>query len=308
MLSPQILIVGSYAAGLVMQTQRLPAAGETILGHGFRSTHGGKGSNQAVQAARLGVLTAFLGMVGRDAYGDACAELHTAEGIDTRYLLRHPQLATGVGFIVVDAEGHNLIALDMGANSALSEQDLDKSPAAFSGARVVLAPLEIPPSTAMHAMRKGREAGATTILNPAPALNVTAMDLSCVDYLTPNETEARVCLGLPQCSSHNEEDLAAQLLQLGCRNVLMTLGQRGCLLANRNTTCRIEAPQVDVVDTTGAGDSFNAAFAVGLCQGMAPEEAAAFGCRVASLSTTKSDTVPSYPYREDLNGVSLSYV
>lgn len=114
--TPHLLVVGSYATGLVMQTPRLPGPGETLLGSKFRATHGGKGSNQAVQAARLGAKVAFLGCVGQDAYGDACEQLHREEGVDVTYLIRHPQQPTGVGFIIVDVAGNNLIALDMGAN------------------------------------------------------------------------------------------------------------------------------------------------------------------------------------------------
>jgi len=300
MFHPQILVVGSYAAGLVMQTQRLPGPGETILGHGFRATHGGKGSNQAVQAARLGIPTAFFGSVGRDGYGDACAQLHAEEGIDTRFLLRHPELPTGVGFIVVDAEGHNLIALDMGANASLSERDLARHGEAFAGIKVVLAPLEIPLATALQAMRLGREAGGTTILNPAPASDLTNTDLSSVDYLTPNESEARACLGLLPDDTSSPEALAWRLLDLGCGNVVITLGEKGCLLRSRAEACHLPALRVEVVDTTGAGDSFNAAFAVAICEGLAASAAAAFACQVASLSTTKPDTIPSYPTRSQV--------
>jgi sugar/nucleoside kinase (ribokinase family) len=146
--SPSVLIVGSYAVGLVMQTERLPGPGETLLGHDYRSTHGGKGSNQAVQAARLGASVAFLGCIGVDAHGDACAQLFTAEGIATSGLIRHATLPTGVGFIVVDGHGRNLITLDMGANAALTPAAVEARPAFFSGPRVVLSQLEIPLATA----------------------------------------------------------------------------------------------------------------------------------------------------------------
>ena len=299
---PQILVVGSYAAGLVMQTQRLPGPGETLIGHSFRSTHGGKGSNQAVQAARLGANVAFFARVGADSYGDACAKLHAGEGVDTNHLQRDAALATGVGFIVVDAAGRNLITLDMGANGALTPGVLQANPEAFASARIVLAQLEIPLETALAAMSFGRAAGATTLLNPAPAADLSAADLSCIDFLLPNETELRVCAGLPLEAP--VDDAVARLLALGCRNVLVTLGEAGCTLRGADGS-RIDSPAFPVcaVDTVGAGDAFCAGFATALAESQPLAAALRFANATASLSVTKPDTIPSYHARHEIESL-----
>jgi ribokinase len=298
-----ILVVGSYATGLVMQTERLPLKGETLIGHGFRAGHGGKGSNQAVQAARLGAEVAFLVSVGRDAHGDAMEALIRAEGVRADGLLRHATLPTGVGFIVVDAQGHNLITVDPGANNALLPETLDAHRALFEEADVVLAQMEIPLETALAAMRIGRECGAVTVLNPAPAARLDAHDLSCIDFITPNETEAVVCAGI---EGDDHGAAVARLLQLGCRNVVLTTGADGCVWTDSAGTART-APgfRVNVVDTVGAGDAFSAAFAVGLGEGMDMPDALRFANAAGALSVTRPDTVPSYHERCEVDGLRI---
>lgn len=297
-----ILVVGSYATGLVMQTPRLPGKGETVIGHSFRAVHGGKGSNQAVQAARLGAQTSFVACVGADAYGDALVKLMQEEGVNISGVIRHAVLPTGVGFIIVDAEGHNLIAVDLGANNALSPADLQARRAHFENAAVVVAQLEIRVETALTAMRLGKACGATTILNPAPAHDLSDQDLSCVDILTPNETETLVCAGMP----HGDLiDAMRRLRALGCRNVVTTTGAAGCLWLNGADTEPVTVPtwRVDVVDTVGAGDAFTAGLAVGLSEGANMTDALRLGHAAAALSVTKPDTIPSYHRRDKVEAL-----
>ncbi|MGC9420917.1 MAG: ribokinase, partial [Rhodovulum sp.] len=295
-----VLVVGSYATGLVMQTERLPLKGETLIGQGFRAGHGGKGSNQAVQAARLGADVAFLCCVGRDSYGDAMEALMRGEGVRPDGLLRHETLPTGVGFIVVDARGHNLIAVDLGANNALTPELLEAHRTLFEEADVVLAQMEIPLETALAAMRIGRECGALTVLNPAPAARLDGHDLSCIDFITPNETEAVVCAGIER----NDHGAAInRLLQLGCRNVVLTTGADGCVWTDSAGTARaVPGFRVEVVDTVGAGDAFSAAFAVALGEGMDMPDALRFANAAGALSVTRPDTVPSYHARGEVDG------
>jgi len=297
-----ILVAGSYATGLVMQTPRLPGKGETVIGHSFRAVHGGKGSNQAVQAARLGAQTAFIACVGTDTYGDALMNLMQEEGVNTNGVIRHAVLPTGVGFIIVDAEGHNLIAVDLGANNALSPADLEARRAHFENAAVVVAQLEIRLETALAAMRLGKACGARTILNPAPAHDLSDQDLSCVDIITPNETETLVCAGMPGGDLH----AAMQRLRaLGCRHVVTTTGAAGCLWLDETAGEARPVPtwHVDVVDTVGAGDAFTAGLAVGLCEGMEMMDAMRFAHAAAALSTTKPDTIPSYHRRDKVDAL-----
>lgn len=293
----RVLVVGSYATGLVMETERLPRPGETLIGRRFRAGHGGKGSNQAVQAARLGAEVDFLCCVGRDGYGDAMDALMRAEGVHIPGP-RHPDLPTGVGFIVVDAEGRNLITVDLGANHALSPESLQPHQDLFHSADVVLAQMEIPVATALAAMRFGRAAGIPTLLNPAPAADLSREDLSCVDVLIPNETEAQVCAG---SADQPREDAVRRLLHLGCGSVVLTTGQSGCLWYDLSgLRARVPGFKVPVVDTVGAGDAFSAALAVGLAEGMGMERALLFANAAGALSVTVADTIPSYHRREEV--------
>jgi ribokinase len=301
-MKPRIFVFGNYLVGLVMETERLPLAGETLTGHGFRQTHGGKGSNMAVQAARLGAEVTFAAVIGRDANGDAFLAALAEEGIATNAIRRSDTLPTGTGFIVVDAQGRNLIVMDPGANWEFTPaNDFKRLQPLYAGCQVALALCEIPLATALEGLAAAKAAGARTILNPAPASDLTAFDLSAIDYLTPNETEARLCLGLDPAATVSEEELATGLLTLGVGAVVFTRGERGALLIARDR--RIEQPAfpVTVRDTVGAGDSFNAALATALAEGHDETSALRFACAAASLSTTRSDTLPSYHRRTEVD-------
>lgn len=295
----RVLVVGSYATGLVMETERLPQKGETRIGWGFRAVHGGKGSNQAVQAARLGAQVDLLVCVGRDAYGDKLVALMREEDVSLSGVSRHAELPTGVGFIIVDRAGHNLITVDLGANRALTPESLASHADLFDAADVVLAQMEIPVETALAAMRMGRARGKTTILNPAPAADLTSHDLSCVDYLTPNETEACVCAAVP---SDALDDAIPRLRRLGARNVVLTVGEQGCVWCDAmGHPTAVPGFRVKAVDTVGAGDAFSAAFAVALAEGYATPDALRLANAAAALSVTRADTIPSYHRRAEVD-------
>lgn len=292
--TPRILVVGSYATGLVMETERLPLRGETLIGHSYRAGHGGKGSNQAVQAARLGADVTFVTCVGRDGFGDAMEALMRAEGVRPDGLLRDDALPTGVGFIIVDKEGNNLITVDLGANQALTESVLAGMDSTFAQADIVLAQLEIPLAAALAALRAGREHGKLTVLNPAPATDLSAIDLSCIDFITPNETEALVCAGMTE---GDPAVAARKLLQHGCRNVVLTVGDKGCIWFSADgSETAVAGFAVEAVDTVGAGDAFSGALVVALAAGQPVADALRFANAAAALSVTKSDTIPSYHY------------
>ena len=297
----EVVVVGSYLVALVMEVERIPTVGETVHGGGYFQTHGGKGSNMAVQAARLGARCSFVGRVGDDGFGAAFHRLLDDEGIDASYLERQPETATGVGFIMLGPGGHNVISIDSGPNAAFSPADVDEAAAFWRHPTTVLTQLEIPLATALHAMRLGRERGCTTVLNPAPAQSLAGSDLSGVSLITPNETEARVCLGLAADEAADEEELGLRLLALGCGAALMTLGERGCLCVTSEGTEYVPGfPVPKVVDTTGAGDAFNAAVAVALSEGAALPEAARFANAAAALCCTRLDTLPSYHSRQQV--------
>ena len=230
-----VVVIGSYLVALVIEVERFPAVGETVNGRGYFETHGGKGSNMAVQAARLGAHCVFVGRVGDDARGQAFRTMLTGEGVGTDHLHLQEEIATGVGFVMLGPGGQNMIAIDRGANAQFSTADVDRASGAMRPPATVLAQLEIPLATAMRGMRRGREAGCTTILNPAPAQDLSGHDLSNVSVITPNETEARACLGLGAGERADEEALGRRLLERGCGAALLTLGERGCLCVTTST-------------------------------------------------------------------------
>ncbi len=307
-MSKKIVVIGSYIEALVMDTQRIPLKGETLKGTNFRQTWGGKGSNQAVQAARLGAQTSFVSMVGTDPFADNIFSLLEAEGVDSNYLFQTNEFPTACGFIICSADGHNVITIDISALNSLSEENIDRAMALVDNETIVLLQLEIPLQMALYAARKSKEKGALVILNPAPAANLMAHDLSFVDYLTPNETEARICTGLDVTDKSSETDIAKQLLRTGCKNIVVTLGESGSLLVNATMIFQAQPYCLEkAVDSTGAGDAFNAGLAVGLAESMFVEKAMQFANAVGALACTKPDTIPSYHTRAEVETFMLKY-
>ena len=292
-----VTIIGSYIVALVIEADHLPVAGETVIGRNYRVTHGGKGSNMACCAARLGARTRFIGKVGRDSFGEGFLDLLRREGVATDGVLYAQDQPTAVGFIVCGPGGSNLIVIDTGANGEFSRADLANG--RIGG--VVLSPLEIPLETALAGARLATHQGIPAILNPAPAQDLRRHDLSSVFALTPNEGEARVCLGWEAADSRSPSECARVLLDLGPRNVMVTTGAEGVVWASRDGLWHIPALEVEVVDTVGAGDAFNAGLAAGLAEGMPMERAIAIGVTAASLSTRRRDTIESYPRREEVD-------
>ena len=299
--APKIVVIGSYAIALVMDVERLPCEGETLLARDFRQTYGGKGSNMAVQAARLGAEVHFVGRVGGDDFGRDFAALLAREGIGADHLRITSGQATGAGFIIKSRSGSNMITVDMGANQALDRADLAAAEATIAACQVMLIQLEIRLDTALHAAALGRRHGLRMVFNPAPAQDLSRLDLSSIDVLTPNETEARACLGLPGDDPIPEAALGRRLLALGPRAVAITLGERGALLLTPDGEWAIPAPQVQTLDSTGAGDAFNAGLATALAEGADLPAAVRFANVTAALSTTRRETVHSYHRRDDVD-------
>ncbi|BBS92598.1 MULTISPECIES: ribokinase [Enterobacteriaceae] len=295
-----VFILGSYAKALVMTTDRIPLAGETLIGRDFRQTWGGKGSDMAVQAARLGADVAYAGVVGDDAFGYEFVGLMQDEGIDIQALSITQELPTGAGLIVKDREARNIIVVDMGANKLFTPARVDEAIASLAECNVALAQLEIPLETALYGLRRAHSLGKTTILNPAPAQDLRQLDLSAIDYLTPNETEARVALGLPPDDPRSNREIADLLLDTGCRYVVMTLGDAGSAVYSRDETLEVAPCRVEVVDSNGAGDSFNAALATALDENQSLHDAVLFANATAALCCTAWETVPSYHTRADV--------
>ena len=270
----RVVVVGSYGVGLTFELARAPDAGETVVGRGFRTDHGGKGSNQAIGAARLGAEVALLTAVGDDAFGDGAFALWREEGVDASAVLRVAE-PTMCAAILVEAGGQNRIAIVPGALAALTPAHVDAFAPRIAAADVLLVQLEIPVATALHALEVGRAAGVTTILNPAPAPERPIAP--AVDYLTPNETEAPAVAGAQGTT-------------------VLTLGERGARLGDE----LVPALPAQPVDTTGAGDAFAAAFAVALAEGRPALEAVRWGCAAGAYMVEQPGVVPGLATRSQL--------
>jgi ribokinase len=284
-----------------MKVARIPAAGETLLGTGYRVDFGGKGSNQAVGCARLGAKVDFIAKIGKDSFGDMALKLYRDEGIDVRYVKQTAEAPTGVGFIVVEeASAQNCIVLDPGANELLTAVDVSTAETALKSATVVLTQLEIPVEAAEAALACGRAAGAITILNPAPVRPLPVSVLGLIDLLTPNETEARVLAGRAPDSIIDPESLGQELIRLGVKQVVMTLGEKGALLITSSSSTRFLAVPVQASDTTGAGDAFNAGLATALAHGSSLADAVQLAVVVGAMAVTKEGVIPSLARRDEV--------
>lgn len=286
-----IAVVGSYNAGLTMAVDHLPMAGETVIGTGYSEGPGGKGSNQAIAAARLGAKVSFVGCVGKDRYGGDALRLWKKEGVDARFVTRS-RSHTGLGFVVVDTEGGNTISIDPGANLDLTVEDVYRARGAISGSGVLLLQLETPLESTLAAAKVASTGGAKVVLNPAPAVGLDRLDLSEVDIVTPNEHEF-----VRMSGTDDFEAGARRILSKGVSAVVVTLGERGARVMTRKGGYAVEAPKVQAVDTTGAGDAFNGALGVALSEGRELWEAVNFANCAGALCVTKREVVPSLPTR-----------
>lgn len=296
----RIVVVGSANTDMTARVARLPGPGETVLGGEFAMLPGGKGANQAVAAARLGAVVTFIACVGADTLGDAAVLGFEAEGIDTRYIVRDPDAPTGVALITVDAAtGENVIVVASGANAKLSVGLVTMAAAAIREADVVVCQLESPLDTVQAALKLAREAGKTTILNPAPAQALSDELLSYVSVLTPNETEAALLAGEAAVTPTQQ---ANALRERGATNVVITLGAKGALAVSeaQETLIQSFAPK-ETVDTTAAGDCFTGALAVALGEGKTLGSAVMFANAAASLSVEKAGAQPSLPSRYEVD-------
>lgn len=297
---PVITVIGSYAVGMTMKTDRFPVCGETRLGRDFATLHGGKGSNQAIEAARLGAEVNFIGCVGKDPFGDMAIELFKEEGIHCGNVKRSDKFSTGVGFVIVDETGHNIIVIDFGANNDINREDLDKVEGIIAGSDILLVQLEICMEAVEYAVEIAKKHGIKVVLNPAPFQPVNDKLLSGIDIITPNETEARLLLDLKPDQEVPELEIGKKLLSKGVKAAIITLGSRGAMIITGDYNEVVPVKDVQVLDTTGAGDTFSASLSVAIAEGKSLRDAVEFAGAAASLSVMKYGVVPSLPYREEV--------
>ncbi len=289
----KIVVVGSFNTDLTTYLQRMPRPGETVHGQRFVTGAGGKGSNQAVAAARLGADVTFVGRVGQDVFAKLAYDIWDSEGVNHDFVIQDAEHATGVAPILVDSGGENMIVVVLGANLRLQKSDIDAARAQIAAADALLVQLEVNLDIVAYALQTAKQLGITTILNPAPAAALERETIALADYLTPNETELETLSG----GGSSIEAAARRLLTRAEQTAVVTLGAQGAQIVSQQSSLAVPSFAVDVVDTTGAGDAFNAGLAVGLAEGMPLAEAARFANATAALCVTKPGTARSTPYR-----------
>jgi ribokinase len=300
-----IVVMGIFAADLTFLTPRLPAWTETVLGSGFRIGPGGKGSNQAIAIARLGAPVQFLAKIGRDEFGAMARGIYEMEGVGTGFLFESADAPTGAAAILIDDKaGENAIIVVPGAAAMLSTAEIDLAGEVIGRSALFLTQLEVPLPLVAHGLAEARRRGVTTILNPAPAFPLGDDLLRLVDILTPNETEAAMLSGLPVTTPEEAERAADALIARGAGAVVVTMGAAGALLRRGGRTVMVAAVRAGpVVDTTGAGDSFNGAIAVALSEGKTVEAAIGFACAVAGLKVTRAGAGAGMPMRAEVDAL-----
>lgn len=296
----KVMVIGSYNVGLAVVVPRIPRPRETIMGSRFDMGPGGKGSNQAIGIRRLGGYVYYVGKIGNDIFAKGARELFLKEGLDTRFIFEESETYTGVGIISIDEKGENAIAVAPGANFCLTPTDIRQAKKIMSECRYLLIQLEIPLATVEYAVSMAKELGLTVILNPAPAQKLSKNVLSNVDILTPNEIETEILTDATVRSHEDAMSAGVKLLEEGVKGIVITCGQDGALLITRESSKHFPGYKVNVVDTTGAGDAFNAGLVYALGQGYELSQAIDFANKVAALEITKRGVIPGLPTLEEV--------
>ncbi|ADB34526.1 PfkB domain protein [Kribbella flavida DSM 17836] len=306
-----VCVLGSFMKDLVASADRRPLPGETLHGTAFAEFLGGKGVNQAIAAARMGARTAIVGTIGADRYGEEFLDLLTTDGVDTGWVVRHPELGTGVGLPLVLPDGSNSIIIVSRANAAITPADIEAAGEVLTGSRVLSVQLELPVEASRAALRLASAAGVTTILTPAPVGPVDASLTEYVDILVPNEVEAAALTGL-DCDDESQVPAIARKLadEWDLRGCVVTLGSRGAFVLDRTAgvELRVAPHRVATVDTVGAGDAFCGSLAASLAEGAPLTDAVRLANAAGALSTTVNGAAASAPGRaeaEDLLGSVL---
>ena len=301
-----ISILGIFVADLVFFGEKIPVEGETILGKNFVIGPGGKGSNQAVAAAKAGAKTFFISKIGDDQFGSMATEIYENSGVDYSNVIISKDHSTGAaGILVNEGTGANAINVFPGAAGAITIEDIDKAEEAIKNSSIFLTQLEAPKDVVTYALKKAHSLNVKTILNPAPAAEIDESLFSMIDYFTPNETEASFYVDHNVETHEDAEKAAIQLLEKGIKNVVITLGEKGAFFANNKEKFSLPIDNLSnpVVDTTGAGDAVNAGFAAALTEGQKIKDALIFASATAGLSTTKIGTANSMPAREEIEKI-----
>lgn len=296
----KLTVIGSTNLDMIMQLERMPNPGETLLGGHYSTAPGGKGANQAVAAARAGAEVTFISCLGNDAIGDKALEDFAKDGINTTYIKSVDNTSTGVAFIFVDQEGENTIGVASGANSLLIPKQLESADNNISEADIILCQLEIPMETLKHIAIITSDKKTIFILDPAPTTELEDIILKNVDILTPNEIEVEQLTRVQVIDEDSARAACQRLHDKEIKTVIITMGDRGAYLSTSDENCLIPSFDVDAVDTTAAGDVFNGALAKALSDGQEIKNAIRFANAAAALSVTVLGAQPSAPNEKDI--------
>ena len=299
-MAKNILVLGSSNVDLILRIPRFHHPGETIQGENLVTVFGGKGANQAIASKRLGGKVIFMTKLGNDSYGKSYHHYLVKNRLHQKYLLKNNKLSTGIALIELVPNGENRIIVSPGANGSLSVKDLKRISPPWKEIKVFVTQFEIPIETVKMGLKMAKKHGAITLLNPSPPIRLPSNILSLVDFIVPNEWEAQSLTGIKWKGGQEIRKMAKKLLDIGIKNVAITLGPKGLFFKNRNEEFWMDAFRVNVIDTTAAGDTFLGALASGLSENKPIREALKFANGAGALATTKLGAQPSLPLRKDL--------
>jgi len=296
-----ISVLGIFVADISFSGHKIPAVGETILGNKYNVGPGGKGCNQAVAIARLGGKVNFISKIGKDDYGQLALDTLKKNNIDIKNVIQDENSQTGVAGILVDKNsGKNAINVIVGAPSTLKICELDNQIKEIKDSKIFLTQLEVPKNVTLHCLKTAKDNGCITILNPAPASEITRDFFSNIDYFTPNETEAEFYTGIKITNEKDAKQAVDKLINLGIKKIIITLGEKGLFYSDGNEEIYLKANSVKTIDTTGAGDAFNGGLAFGLSMKKPIRECLEFANKVAGISTTKLGAGDAMPFIKDI--------
>ena len=296
-----ISVLGIFVADISFSGSKIPAVGETILGNKYNVGPGGKGCNQAIAIARLGGKVNFISKIGKDSYGELALNTLKKNKINTKNIIQDTNLQTGVAGILVDKNsGKNAINVIVGAPSTLKINEIDDQINLIKNSKIFLTQLEVPKDVTLHCLKVAKENGCVTILNPAPASEISKEFYNNIDFFTPNETEAEFYTGIKITNEKDAKQAADKLINLGIKKVIITLGEKGLFYSDGKEEIYLKAHSVKAIDTTGAGDAFNGGLAFGVSNGKSIKECLALANKVAGISTTKLGAGDAMPFIKDI--------
>ena len=297
----EITVLGIFVADISFSGPKIPSIGETILGKKYNVGPGGKGCNQAIAIARLGGNTNFISKIGKDAYGELALKTLEKNKISTKNIIQDGNQQTGVAGILVDQNtGKNAINVIVGAPSSLRISEIEKQINLIKRSKIFLTQLEVPKDVTLHCLKTAKENGCTTILNPAPASEISNEFYNNIDFFTPNETEAEFYTGIKITNDQEAKQAADKLLNLGIKKVIITLGEKGLFYSDGKEEIYLKANSIKAIDTTGAGDAFNGGLAFGLSKEKPIKECLELANKVAGISTTKLGAGDAMPFIQDI--------